>query len=263
MYKLPFFLLALLAITARLAEASAWAQFCNTDDCNDCGESVEITNPGCLNESGRKTIKFHGYSLTSGAELIQLVVSPSPDCPCEASCSTVRTGAAGVEWTGVFGVIGGGGCMAIPPGQSFRFQSQSCSQYSNCPSKRNLLASGGYKNLDHVAERDLVSRGLANTTLEERSVCGTYVQFCDDEYCTKNCGIAVCTTNPGCLNENGRQTIRGVYGQINDAAKLVVSPTPDCPCQNNCVGMSESCQAIPAGQSYRFVTGQDCDPNNC
>jgi hypothetical protein len=263
MYKTPFFLLATLAITIRTVKAGAWAQFCNTDDCNDCGESVSITNPGCLNENGRKSVKFHGYSVTSGAELIQMVVSPSADCPCEASCSTVETGAAGVEWTGVFGVIGGGGCMAIPPGQSFRFQSQSCRQYSNCPSKRGLLTSGGFKNIDHVAERDLEARGLANTTLEERAICGSWVQFCNDEYCTQGCGEAVCTTNPGCLNESGRKTVRAVYGNVNDAAKLVVSPGGNCPCQSTCTAMSLSCQAIPEGESYRFVTGQDCDPNNC
>lgn len=256
------FSVALLALMLPVAHAEAWAQFCNSDDCNDCGESVSITNPGCLNENGRNSVKFHGYSVTSGAEVIHMVVSPSPDCPCEASCSTVRTGAAGVDWTGVFGVIGGGGCMKIPPGQSFRFQSQTCSQYSNCPSRRNLAASG-FKNLDHVAERDLERRGLANTTLEERSICGTYVQFCNDIYCTQGCGEAVCTTNPGCLNENGRKTIRGVYGQINNAANLVVSPTPDCPCQNDCVGMTQSCQQIPEGQSYRFNTGEACDANNC
>lgn len=262
MFTPLFLLVALLSFSAHLVEAGAWAQFCNTDDCNDCGQSVSITNPGCLNESGRKSVKFHGYSVTSGAEIIQMVVSPSPDCPCEASCTTVKTGAAGVGWTGIFGVIGGGGCMKIPDGQSFRFQSQTCSQYSNCPSKRNLEASG-FKNLDPVAERDLESRGLAHTSLEERSICGSYVQFCDDQYCTKNCGIAVCTTNPGCLNENGRKTVRAVYGDVNEAANLVVSPTPDCPCQNNCVGMSLSCQEIPSGQSYRFNTDGGCDANNC
>ncbi|CAO1639458.1 unnamed protein product [Sympodiomycopsis kandeliae] len=257
MLRLSLLLIAMLALVARTVEAGAWAQFCNTDDCNDCGTSVSLTNPGCLNENGRKTVKFHGYSVTSGASVVNMVVSPSPNCPCEASCTNVKTGAAGVGWTGIFGVIGGGGCMAIPPGQSFRFQSQTCKQYSNCPSsKRTLPAAEGFKNLDHVAERDLESRGLANTTLEERAICGTYAQFCDDQYCTKNCGIAVCTTNPGCLNENGRKTIRAVYGNVNNAAKLVVSPTPDCPCQKDCVAQSLSCQAIPEGQSYRFVTGE-------
>jgi hypothetical protein len=32
----------------------------NDNACNDgCGESVSVDNPGCLNENGRQSIKFH------------------------------------------------------------------------------------------------------------------------------------------------------------------------------------------------------------
>jgi hypothetical protein len=255
-------ILATLASQSAIVSATAWAQFCNTNDCNDCGESVSLDNPGCLNESGRQTIKFHGISLEAGTQVRNLVASPSPDCPCEASCQTMTVGAAGVDWTGVFGVISPSGCAKTLPGQSFRFQSQSCKQYSNCPGKRDVPLDQTPK-IDFEAEKDLAARGLTNTTIQERSICGSYMQFCNDDYCTQGCGEAVCTTNPGCLNENGRKTIRAVYGNFNSAAKLVVSPTPNCPCQNNCIASTSSCQPIPEGQSYRFVTGQDCDKNNC
>jgi hypothetical protein len=43
-----------------VAQATTYAQFCNDDSCTDgCGESVSVDNPGCLNESGRRSIKFH------------------------------------------------------------------------------------------------------------------------------------------------------------------------------------------------------------
>ena len=93
-----------------------WAQFCNDDACSEgCGISVDITNPGCLNQNGRRSIKFHGTRPSS----ITLVGSPGPDCPCQSHCETISTSNE---------------CLTIPQwagAQSFRFQSESCAG-DNC-----------------------------------------------------------------------------------------------------------------------------------
>ncbi|KAI1205633.1 uncharacterized protein F4807DRAFT_464514 [Annulohypoxylon truncatum] len=71
------------------AQDDYWAQFCDDDACTQgCGESVRVSNPGCLNESGRKSILFHG---SAGGDYA-LVVSPSGNCPCQNTCSSVPTG---------------------------------------------------------------------------------------------------------------------------------------------------------------------------
>lgn len=69
--------------------AGVWAQFCNDNACSQgCGQSVDLSNPGCLNQSGRKSIRFHG----SGGGDHSLVVSPGSDCPCQSTCATVPSG---------------------------------------------------------------------------------------------------------------------------------------------------------------------------
>ncbi|KAI2619512.1 hypothetical protein GGS26DRAFT_601975 [Hypomontagnella submonticulosa] len=97
-------------------EADYWAQFCNDSGCSQgCGESVQVSNPGCLNESGRKSILFHG---TSGGDYA-LVVSPSGNCPCQNACESVPSGAT---------------CLDISQygsAQSFRFISGNCAG-NNC-----------------------------------------------------------------------------------------------------------------------------------
>jgi hypothetical protein len=63
-----------------VAQATTYAQFCNDDSCNDgCGESVSVDNPGCLNENGRRSIKFHDLNFAQ----VSLVFSPTPNCPCQ------------------------------------------------------------------------------------------------------------------------------------------------------------------------------------
>ncbi|KAI0394669.1 hypothetical protein F5Y17DRAFT_457737 [Xylariaceae sp. FL0594] len=71
------------------AQLDFWAQFCDDTQCSqNCGESVKVSNPGCLNEGGRQSILFHGADLTSHGDF-SLVVSPSGDCPCQDTCTTV------------------------------------------------------------------------------------------------------------------------------------------------------------------------------
>ncbi|KAI1139429.1 hypothetical protein F5Y05DRAFT_381926 [Hypoxylon sp. FL0543] len=88
--------IATLATAARVNETAVqesegvvddyWAQFCDDSSCSQrCGESVKVPNPGCLNESGRKSILFHGGPSHDYA----VVVSPSTNCPCQRMCAPV------------------------------------------------------------------------------------------------------------------------------------------------------------------------------
>ncbi|KAI0838546.1 hypothetical protein F5Y06DRAFT_303849 [Hypoxylon sp. FL0890] len=93
------------------AEDDYWAQFCDDSSClHGCGESVQVPNPGCLNESGRKGILFHG----SPSHDYAMVVSPSANCPCQKTCAPVPRGTT---------------CWDISlysNARSFRFQSEYC-----------------------------------------------------------------------------------------------------------------------------------------
>ncbi|OTA98367.1 hypothetical protein M426DRAFT_28538 [Hypoxylon sp. CI-4A] len=92
-------------------QADYWAQFCNDESCSQgCGESVRVSNPGCLNESGRKSILFHGTPDTDYA----LVVSPNAGCNCQETCASVPTN---IQCWDISSYSGD---------QSFRFQSGSC-----------------------------------------------------------------------------------------------------------------------------------------
>jgi hypothetical protein len=63
-------LIGVIAAFFGVAQATTYAQFCNDNACNDgCGESVSVDNPGCLNENGRQSIKFHVRSAESLLEL--------------------------------------------------------------------------------------------------------------------------------------------------------------------------------------------------
>ncbi|KAI1084538.1 hypothetical protein F5B20DRAFT_575861 [Whalleya microplaca] len=99
-----------------VAQDGYWAQFCNDDDCTvDCGMSVDVANPGCLNEFGRKSIKFHG----GGHHDFAMVASPSGDCPCQRNCASIPTNTHCWNITQFSGA------------QSFRFISGRCDS-NNC-----------------------------------------------------------------------------------------------------------------------------------
>ncbi|KAF8177801.1 hypothetical protein K438DRAFT_1554463, partial [Mycena galopus ATCC 62051] len=100
-----------------------------------------------------------------------------------------------------------------------------------------------------------------------------WAQFCNDKACSEGCGISVAVSNPGCLNENGRQSImfHGSTSSLGNYA-LVVSPSENCPCQDTCRVLSDTqCMDISAfggqDQSFRFngasQGGGTCDANNC
>ena len=120
-------ILALLALSAAplayslpsnssIADGDYWAQFCDDTGCSQgCGQSVQVSNPGCLNESGRRSILFHG----SAGQDYRMVVSPSGDCPCQQTCASIPTDVT---------------CWDISlyqNAQSFRFQSETCAS-DNC-----------------------------------------------------------------------------------------------------------------------------------
>lgn len=61
-----------------------WAYFCDDENCNEgCGESASVNNPGCLNESGRKSVKLNGNIAWNQ---FALIVSPDQNCPCQDNC---------------------------------------------------------------------------------------------------------------------------------------------------------------------------------
>ena len=111
-----------LALTAfalsRGASAQVWAQFCDDNACAiNCGESVDVSNPGCLDESGRNSILFHEGDL-GPTEEFSLVFSPEPGCNCQNECIDSIAGPNGVP-----------GCYDLNGNQfatSFRFIGGSC-----------------------------------------------------------------------------------------------------------------------------------------
>lgn len=99
----------------------------------------------------------------------------------------------------------------------------------------------------------------------------TYAQFCDDTECSENCGISVSVDNAGCLTQKGRQSVK-FHGTNLVKADLVSSPGDTCDCQNYCYdelvvsdGRGPGCFPLtgPSAESYRFITNQACEMNNC
>ncbi|KAI0468348.1 hypothetical protein F4859DRAFT_212178 [Xylaria cf. heliscus] len=67
-----------------------WAMFCDDTDCSqNCGQSVKVSNPGCLGQNNRQSILFHGSDVGTGD--YALIVSPDGNCPCQDACTTVPT----------------------------------------------------------------------------------------------------------------------------------------------------------------------------
>ncbi|KAI8088922.1 uncharacterized protein BX664DRAFT_331736 [Halteromyces radiatus] len=84
MMKVAFVFLALAMMIVGI-NADAWAQFCNDDNCSvGCGEWVAVGNPGCLGESGRKSVNFKGDSPWHYALLYTPV--GNSQCGCQFAC---------------------------------------------------------------------------------------------------------------------------------------------------------------------------------
>ena len=107
--------LALPAFALLNAASAQWAQFCDDNACSvNCGISVELSNPGCLDEVGRGSIYFHDSSPDYA-----LVFSPGGECPCQNEC---------------IDGIGADGCYNLDGhsfAESFRFIGDSC-EANNC-----------------------------------------------------------------------------------------------------------------------------------
>lgn len=113
-----------------------------------------------------------------------------------------------------------------------------------------------------------VALGLAALS----TVSAQWASFCDDDACSENCGIAVDVTNPGCLNEVGRNSVyyQGSGISVWEQVSLLASPGSDCPCQSDCAlffdaNSEEGCytwEGLGIAQSLRFVGGE-CPANNC
>ena len=58
--------------------------FCNTDDCQDCGNGLGLNDNTCWNERNRHSIiaSVNGYAHA-------VTVSPRPGCPCQSHCAGV------------------------------------------------------------------------------------------------------------------------------------------------------------------------------
>jgi hypothetical protein len=64
-----------------------YATFYNDDACTQgAGQPVSVSNPGCLNESGRRSIYFQaGFNDAD----VALVESADANCPCQTHCELV------------------------------------------------------------------------------------------------------------------------------------------------------------------------------
>ncbi|KAI1764247.1 hypothetical protein GGR53DRAFT_466515 [Hypoxylon sp. FL1150] len=90
------------ALFASLVSGELWAQFCDDAACSEnCGQSVSVSNDGCLaNEGNRRSLSF----------------SPSTNCGCQSACMTI------VDSTPSCTDI----TSHIEPAQSYRFQEGNC-----------------------------------------------------------------------------------------------------------------------------------------
>lgn len=62
----------------------AWATFYDDENCRlNPGRAVNMANPGCLNEAGRKSFSMRNINYFPP---YLLIVSPTNNCPCQSSC---------------------------------------------------------------------------------------------------------------------------------------------------------------------------------
>ncbi|KAK5172553.1 uncharacterized protein LTR77_002673 [Saxophila tyrrhenica] len=109
--------LALLALLANLSLAATFAQFCNDLLCNEgCGIAVDVNNPGCLTQFGRKSIKFTGKNFNT----VNLIASPGSTCDCQTYCEGAIVQNAIFQQDNCFVI------RSDPVAQSFRFIDGGC-----------------------------------------------------------------------------------------------------------------------------------------
>lgn len=106
---------------------------------------------------------------------------------------------------------------------------------------------------------------LNHTTLSPLS--SSWGQFCDDENCKENCGMSVRLSNPGCLGQRNRKSLKlhGPGYQMFEMA-LIASPGETCNCQKSCMTLNGPGACIKledtSALSYRFID-TICPENNC
>lgn len=104
---------------ASASQVLKWLNFYNDNACkHGGGKSMDISNPHCLTEIGRKSIFFHGSSQPRG---YHVVVSPDDSCGCQQECVKVPGWPTGDCWD----------ISAWKWAQSFRFQREVCAE-NNC-----------------------------------------------------------------------------------------------------------------------------------
>lgn len=116
-------LVALVSTTMALKPpAQAWITFCDDTNCSkNCGMSLSINNPGCVNQRGRGSYWIDGVI---GWDEFSLIVSPDLGCPCQTKC---MSGMSGDQHR----------CVALHEeeykGDSYRFITGGCPRNTACP----------------------------------------------------------------------------------------------------------------------------------
>ncbi|KAL4917804.1 hypothetical protein BDW62DRAFT_201360 [Aspergillus aurantiobrunneus] len=88
--RLPSLLaLSLTVLLATPSSADYWAKFCSDEDCNDCGQNVNMKNTGCLKQTGRKSVYItsNGFAEADNpGKLYRLLSTPNDQCSCQSQC---------------------------------------------------------------------------------------------------------------------------------------------------------------------------------
>ena len=101
-----------------------------------------------------------------------------------------------------------------------------------------------------------------------------WASFCDELFCSENCGIGVSVNNPGCLAQAGRRSVM-LTGLNWQSVALLWSPNGDteCTCQTHCESglflpnlQKDRCMSMdfgPWANSFHFVNGDSCPDETC
>lgn len=226
----------LVAFTVSSAHGTGYWEFCTNSDFTDCGEGVATNNPGCLQESGRQSIRISEGD--GGLYLPILIGYSDSNCATEVGCNSV--GSNGYEYNIDF--TQNQAFKFALGANSFKFISGSPPQCPNgclgeCgPTKRSRIENSNYVKLSQAPP--------------EKRQDGADFHFCDDTNCSENCGAEIEPNSAGCANgESNRKSVYfkgtgssvwqlGAYdnGNCNGAPVTVLHATQGCnplPSQHN------------------------------
>lgn len=195
----PFALLSLAFVAS--VQATGYWEFCTNSDYTDCGEGVATNNPGCLQESGRQSLK---NTEGDGSLYFPILIGYSDsNCATEVGCNSVGEGGSeqNIDFT-----VNQAFKWALGA-NSFQFISGSPPTCPNgctgsCGSTiRSRIEDPSYEKPAPEA------REAPAASLEERQD-GADFQFCDDTACSVNCGNWIEPNSAGCATgESGRQSV--------------------------------------------------------